>query len=398
MSDTNAQNGSVLVPAGIHTATCQTLRSLGRKGLRPIVATEDDSIPELGSRYCAEWLRVPSPNEDFEAYRDALLDVVERREISTIVPCREEDAYLLSNEYDAFAEHVSLVVPPMEALEAVHDRLQLAEVAAAAGVPAPETERLDAITNWDARHIVKSRYNLLTSEYLDSRSGESPEEVKTVTHLQPGTAPDRSRLRSEMKHDPIVQEFVPYDDEYMFAALYDRGEPLATFQHKQIRGDSYTGGGGVYRESVYVQELEDVARRLLDHLDWHGFACIEYMKDERTGEFVLTEINPRLWQSLPATVRSGADFPYYYWLAATGQPDRIDPEYDLGIGSHMLYGELKYLLSILKDDSPHVEKPRIRRELWDILRSCYQQPHADYLHLDDPYPFVRGVRSFLKSD
>jgi len=195
-----------------------------------------------------------------------------------------------------------------------------------------------------------------------------------------------------MEHDPIVQEFIPKDGEYMFAALYDHGEPLATFQHRQIRGNSYTGGGGVYRESIYDPELEAVARDLLDELDWHGLACIEYMRDARTGQYVLTEINPRMWQSLPSTVQAGADFPYYYWLLANGRADEIDHEYETGVGTHLLYGELGYLLSILREDSPHVERPSVTRTAGEILASVFTEPNFDYLSLDDFGPFLTGLK------
>jgi hypothetical protein len=177
----------------------------------------------------------------------------------------------------------------------------------------------------------------------------------------------------------------------MFAALYDHGEPLVTFQHEQIRGNSYVGGGGVYRKSTYVPELESVAPRFLAHLDWHGLACIEYVEDADTGEFKLVEINPRMWQSLSSTVRSGADFPHYYWLQATGRGDEVEPGYNLDTGSHFLHGELGFLTSVLFDDSPFVEAPPFSSALWDIVSSCVAEPHFDYLHRDDPGPFIRDL-------
>jgi predicted ATP-grasp superfamily ATP-dependent carboligase len=122
-----------------------------------------------------------------------------------------------------------------------------------------------------------------------------------------------------MRHDPIVQAFVPKDGEYIVGALCEHGDVVASFQHRQIRGNAYTGGGGVYRRSMYDPALERVARDLLAELEFHGLACIEYMRHADTGEYVLTEVNPRVWQSLPSTVHAGADFPWYYWLAATGR-------------------------------------------------------------------------------
>ena len=389
---------SVLIPTGYDPASYPSVRSLGGRGINTIVASEFDDVPAASSRFCDETAVLPSPDDDLIAYKDALVGLAARPDVETIVPIRPEDTYVLSKYEEEFEQYVSLVTPPMDVLRRVHDRILLAEAAEAAGVPIPETRLMSEVDDWDEELIVKSRYNLLVDEYVDGLAPGESEIVKTVEHLRPGETPDVDAIRAEMGHEPIVQEFVPIEDEYMFAGLYDHGEPLATFQHKQIRGNSYTGGGGVYRESCYIEELERVARDLLSELEWHGLACIEYMEDAETGEFKITEINPRMWQSLPSTVRAGADFPWWYWLQATGRKERIEPGYDLGVGSHLIYGELSYFLSILNDDSPLVERPSLAGTAWEILSSCYEQPNFDYLRLDDPGPFVQGVAHMIRAN
>ncbi|WP_313694393.1 carboxylate--amine ligase [Halorarum halobium] len=389
---------SVLVPTQHDPSrSYPTMRSLASKGINTVVASENAHPPVFASRFCDERHRVPAAEDDLAAYRDGLLELAAREDVRTAVPLREEDAYVFSRYYDAFDEHLDLVVPPLDALERVHDRMLLAEAAEAAGVPAPETRPLDEVDDWSGGNIVKSRYNLLTDAYVDSYPGGEAGKEKDVIHLRPGETPDVDELCDGMSHVPIVQECVPKDDEYMFAGLYDHGEPLATFQHRQIRGDSYVGGGGVYRKSVSIPELERVARDLLSELDWHGLACIEYMEHAETGEFVLTEINPRMWQSLPATIHAGADFPHYYWLQATGRADEIDPGYDLGTGSHSPRGELVYLASLLTDESPYVDRPGFLRTVGEMLASFYRQPHFDYTHIDDPVVFVSGFGRMIRN-
>ena len=120
-------------------------------------ASTDEATPEFSSRYCDERRLVPSPNEDFRAYRDALLEISSREDVSTVIPCREEDAYLLSKYRAEFEEHVSLVVPSLETLTTVHDRVQLFEAADEVGVPIPETRRLDDVSEWDDPRLIKSR-------------------------------------------------------------------------------------------------------------------------------------------------------------------------------------------------------------------------------------------------
>jgi hypothetical protein len=120
------------------------------------------------------------------------------------------------------------------------------------------------------------------------------------------------------------------------------------------------------------------------------------MKNDGTGEFTLTEINPRMWQSLPCAVREGANFPYQFWLLATGRPELIEPGYRVGVGTHYLFGELKYLASILREDSPLVDHPSFPAATWEVLSSIVADPHFDTVRLDDPLPIVYGVREAVR--
>ncbi|MFD1586325.1 carboxylate--amine ligase [Halorientalis brevis] len=383
----------VVVPSRNDAAAYACVRSLARHDLSPVVVSEHDADPAAASRYCDEAVTVPAPTTDLLAYRDALLGVAARPDVRTILPVRQHDAYLLSKYRARFEQYVSLAVPSFERLRTVHDRLRLAEIAAAADVPVPETRPLAAVDDLGDDAIVKARYNVLADAYLPEYTERDCDVVKDVRHLRSGDSIDAAAVRDEMGHDPIVQEYVHASDEYMVGALCDHGEPVASFQHRQIRGDSYTGGGGVFRKAVDIPELRAVSRALLDELNWHGLACIEYLRDAETGEFKFAEVNPRLWQSLPAAVHAGAEFPYYYWLQVTGQSDRIDCQYEVGAGSHFLVGELGHLLSIVQDSSPHVERPSLAGTLASILGSSYRLPAFDYLRLDDPLPFIQRLRN-----
>ncbi|WP_277555092.1 carboxylate--amine ligase [Halobaculum limi] len=395
MEPTQRTVDRALIPTGHDASSYTCLRSLASRGVGAVIASEKETVPAAASRYCDESVSLPNPREGLLTYRDALLELAERDDVKTIIPVRPEDSYVLSRYEAEFSDHVSLVVPTMAQLERVHDRLQLAAEAEAAGVPVPETRALSAVDDWDPDLLIKSRYNVLADAYLDELGPDDMDVVKHIYHTGHGETPDVEAVRRAMRHDPIVQEFIHTDGEYMFTGLYQDGEALATFQHRQIRGNSYTGGGGVYRRSIYDPELERVGRALLDHLEWNGLACIEYMRDATTGEYVLTEINPRMWQSLPSTVAAGADYPWYYWLAATGRADEIDHDYDIGVGTHMLHGELGYLMSVLTEDSPHVPRPSIPGTVWAIGTSILREPRFDYLKLDDPWPFLVGVGNVL---
>ncbi|ELY54753.1 carboxylate--amine ligase [Natronolimnohabitans innermongolicus] len=386
----SSSTDSVVVPAVPVPSTESCLRSLSAAGVRTIVVSDDRTAPSFASAYCDEAVLVPDPETALEGYAEALLALARREDVRTIVPVREEDAFVLSRYREEFAEHVATPWPDPESLRSVHDRVRLAEAAERAGVPVPETRPLSTVDDWDSDSIVKTRYNLLVDEYVDGVPSNRVERNKTVEHVSAGSDPDVDALRESFGHDPIAQEFVPIDEEYMIGALYDHGEAVATFQHRQLRGSSYTGGGGVYREATAIPELEDAAVALLDELEWHGLACIEYMRHPETGEFYLCEINPRMWTSLAANVRMGADFPAYYWQLATDRADEIDDSYDVGAGSHYVKGELLYLSSLFRKDSDLVDRPSLPETLREMAASWYRHPTSDTFQRDDPWPFVQS--------
>jgi predicted ATP-grasp superfamily ATP-dependent carboligase len=387
---------TVIVPAKYSPSCYACIRSLKRRGVRTVVPSGYDDPPATRSRYCDEAVSVPSPHDDLIAYRDALLELAARSSARTIIPIFEEDAYLLSKYREHFAEHVDLVVPPLGTLATAYDRVELAAAAESAGVPVPETTLLSDVDDWSGAQIVKSRYNLLTPDRFDEYSASESHMIKDQEYLEPGEAPEISATVERMRHEPIVQTLIPARDQYVFGALYEEGSPVTTFQHRQVRGETYAGGGGSYRESVAVPKLERAGRDLLNELDWHGLACVEFRRHEETGEFVLIELNPRIWRSTAVAVESGADFPSDYLSVSAGDAAAVDSTYRTGVGMHFTYGEFTYLRSVLESEYSNVERPSLHEALRDVAVSTVAHPRFDYLHLDDPQPFVRGLVNAIR--
>lgn len=378
--------GAVVVPCIAAGSSVACFRSLGRKGIRTIGVSEVPNAPSSRSKYCHETQRVPSPKTDLDGYARALLTIAKRPDVATFVPLREADIYVLSKHREAFAEHVHAPWPGFDALEPVRDRSQLHERARQVGVPVPRTAPLDQWDGWDDVTVVKSRYSLV-------RDGggsfyESPR------FFRPETAPTASEIESliaDMGHVPMAQEYVPGDREHGFFALCVDGTPVVTFQHERVRSFRYYGGASAYRKSVNIPELEAAGSRLLRDLDWHGPAMVEFKHDPRDDEFKLMEINPRFWGSLPLACAAGVDFPYRYYQLAVGELERSTTPYDVGLGCHLVRGEVSYLASIVTDSYDHLDRPALLPEVWAVVKSMVEQPNFDFLDTDDPKPFVYDV-------
>lgn len=374
---------TVVVP-GIDTpSSTAAVRSLGKRGITVIVA-EDHPSPAGASKHCDRRVEVPSPTEDLAGYGDALLSLAKRPETLTILPLREADIHVLSTRREEFSPYIATPWPDREAVETVRDRKRLFEIARNAGVNVPRTAPVEEWDGWELPSVIKPRYTVLP---VDGRAYRP-----SVRLLSTGVVPDFGALRTEMHHTPLAQEYVPGNDEFGFFALFDRGTPVATFQHRRIRSYHYTGGASVYRTAVSEPEIETAGLALLEALDWHGPAMVEFKRDSRDGSLTLMEVNPRFWGSLALSIHAGVDFPYHYYRLAMGKPVETPPNYEVGVASHVLHGELVYLLSLHRNESLG-ERPAIGPELVDVCRSLVSQPNFDYWARDDPRPFLVDLRN-----
>src|SRR5690606_16205653 len=148
--------------------------------------------------------------------------------------------------------------------------------------------------------------------------------------------------------------------------LYAHGRMVWCFMHERIHELPLTGGGSTYRRSLApMAEAIAAAKRLLDALEWHGVAMVEFKRDAH-GRVCLMEINPRLWGSLALAIDAGVDFPLGMWKLARGE--RLDPQprYRVPYFTRKLDGDLEWMKNNLRADHKDpllLTRPRLRSVL-----------------------------------
>ncbi|MFK7793534.1 MAG: ATP-grasp domain-containing protein, partial [Devosiaceae bacterium] len=89
------------------------------------------------SRSVAKSVVVPAPNDGWEAYLSALLDVIACEDVSLVVPISEETMHV-----SALADQVSVFTASQADVLALHDKLTFARMLADAGLTAPKSAAL----------------------------------------------------------------------------------------------------------------------------------------------------------------------------------------------------------------------------------------------------------------
>ncbi len=333
-------------------AALAVVRSLGRQGIPVTVAGYSSKTLAGSSRYAAKRIVIPHPFLDPDGMARALREEAQKNPGRVWIPVTDETLAVVDGLRDSLSG-IRLPFPPSSVLELAWDKAKLAEFATVCGLHVPRTLRPR-----HAREAVEQAVSLGFPVILKPARSK----LRTKNGFREGAVriiKDQKDLISAWNREndnipfPLLQENIPGHGEGVFI-LADRGRVVARFAHRRLREKPPSGGVSVLRESVPVpQILIEPVDRLIQALGWHGACMIEFRIDARDGKPYLMEINPRFWGSLQLAVDSGVDFPFLLYRLALGENPESVLDYQMGIRSRWLLGDLDHLIIRLKRHSGH---------------------------------------------
>ena len=289
------------------------IRSLGRAGVRVLVASRHHAPLGAFSRYSDRVLRYPDYEADPDGFLTWLEDVGRRHAVDVLYPIEDRSLALCVQHADLWAARMRALLPPPAALATAGDKWETIQFARARGIPLPESycpsseEELHCLAAaWDGPAVVKPR---MSSGSRGLRFAEGSAQLVSAYREVAAQYPR-----------PVVQRRVPAAGQGLgvFALLDQEHRPLAIFGHRRLREYPITGGPSTLRESYRDEALIEQSIQLLRAIEMVGVAMVEYKVDPCSGRPLLMEVNPRFWGSLQLAVLAGVDFPVLYHRASLG--------------------------------------------------------------------------------
>jgi len=118
----------------------------------------------------------------------------------------------------------------------------------------------------------------------------------------------------------LIQELLPNGKDVQGGFfLCHKGQVIGAYTHKRIRTSPEEGGVTVLSCLNDNPRLIEQGKALLEHAGWEGLIMLEYIYDERSGEYKLIEANPRSWGSIMLSEYSGAKLLSNYIRICLGQ-------------------------------------------------------------------------------
>ena len=309
-----------------------------------------------------------------------------------LFPLSEWSLMPISKNRGKIAPYVKLPLASHESILACFDKRSTLKLAEENDVPIPLTRQVKdsselklVAEEMSYPCVVKPRWSMVWKKdrAFDRRGGfvNSPSElVATYNSIH------------QYFPYPLIQEYVPGVN-YSVAAVYNRGKPRAFCSIKVQRAWPRSGGNSCYRESAPLDpSMKKYAEKLLEALNWHGIAEVEFKLDPRDNTPKLMEINPRFWGSLCVAMKAGVDFPHLLYKITMDGDSKATFNYKVGVKGRYLEQEILYLASLIKNAPvDNTVKRRNLKLLADWLKFYEPGLFYDFFEVKDPLPFFFSI-------
>ena len=365
-----------------HTMALGVVKALGRQNVPLLVVHYDQRDMAQRSRYATQTLAAPHPQEDEAGFVAKLLQLADKWQGAVLIPVSDETLVVAARHKDVLSLHFTVACPDYATVCQVIDKQQTYHLAVAAGVAAPRTlmpRSLAEVQNFCAEVVFPCLLKPAQSHLFYTQFG-----VKMFVAENPDQLQDGYRRATAADLEVMIQEYIPGGDgdvaNYNCYAV--EGQVLAEFTGDHIRNAPPWFGSPRVVRSRKIDALLEPGRRLMQTLNYTGYACTEFKRDRRDGQYKLMEINGRHNLSTLLAVRCGINFPWldYRYQAYGERPDT--QTFETGVYWIDLSRDIAYSLKHY-----HEEKYALR----DYLRP-YLHPHVwAILDWQDPLPFIQRI-------
>lgn len=368
-------------------------RSLGVKSVPVITADETPTSLAGSSKYSQSYEQYPSASHHPPDFINRVIEICHRHNVEIIFPMTELTTALLL-KYKTILPEVILPFSDTKTITTLSDKCQLIRLAESLKIPIPQTWHRSP-ANISSSDLAELPYPLVLKPGM-SWLETGNEWIHTTVRFAEDAADAANILNTDpafYSHPYMLQSCVGGHGEGVFA-LYDRGHAIAFFAHKRLREKPPRGGVSVLSESAPVNlTLQNYAKKILDHVGWHGIAMVEFKVDS-DGNTYLMEVNTRFWGSLQLAVDAGVNFPWLLYKTACGKKPESIHNYKIGTRLRWILGDFDSLYLVLRDqDFSYNEKISA---IFSFLAPHPFKTHHEVNRLMDIKPFIWEIKKYFQ--
>jgi D-aspartate ligase len=371
------------LPLGHNETSLAVMRILGRRGIPSFIA----SLGRMSITHSRWYRPCPTAKEGYPKPTD-LVRFLEGLpfERAVLMPTSDDWVQAIVTLGPALEERFPASLAPPETIAILLDKARLGRELERLAIPHPATYVI--ASPGDVDRVPDA---LFENAFLKPRASLRffrQYEVKGVRVRDKADARARLAYLEKEGHAMVLQEFLAgtaADHFFLEGFVTLQGTIAACFARQRLRMWPPDFGQTSFTVSVpsaAVAPARQALERLFAHVPYRGIFAAEFMRDPRSGEFRLLEVNVRPFAHVEFASLCGVDLVTMAYRDALGLP--VDPraEHEVGRRCVDLYNDVPAALNLIR-------KGQLGRLAW--IRSCLGADGFVFAW-DDPMPGVFRTR------
>lgn len=271
-----------------------------------ILSNKKDNETRL-SRTIKKYIYYPKASNDIE-WIVSIDSEVDKHNIDVIMPVNEHEIKTLITYTEQLKNKDKLVIlPDLDTYYKANDKGLLAAHLEKHKITTPKSCLIKAGEKFNVKDNLN--FPVLVKPTLGFYGGKGIVKLNDI---------NEAKLyfnKNNLAYDVLLEEYIEGYD-LCCNILCKNGQILAyTIQKGKLWTDTpFSPQVGL--EFLYIQELYNNVKKLMQSLNWSGVANIDIRFDNSTKQYMILEINPRFWLSTEASEMAGVNFPYLYCLTS----------------------------------------------------------------------------------
>ena len=244
---------------------------------------------------------------DEDRFCEDILKICRQNEIKYILPAHNETEVLSRRLKQDYPE-LCRMIPHIDQINLFNNKKKSYDLANSLGIDVPKR------FNYECTATLKNALNNNPREkYViklhKSNSSKGVFYGETVKEVLDTTSYLIKKFSLPIERYPQVEEYV--DGVGIGCShLYWDGKKILNFGHERVVERIETGGTSTFRKYFHDYALNIASQKILESVNYHGLAMVEFKYNKQTGQYWFIEVNPRMWGSMPFAISCGANFPY----------------------------------------------------------------------------------------
>lgn len=318
--------------------------------------------------------------EDYDSQFNVVKEILQNDKYDLVVPMTDYSATYLSKNKQELTKYAYIAVNDFDVFKLAIDKSETMKICAEKGLLAPKTlfskNPLEDIENSSLQYplVVKPK---TACGSIGFNIVKDYEHLKKVVLSYP-----------QENGEYFIQEYIPQGENSQFGAEVYRdknGKFSSLLINEKPRWYPIDGGSPTINITVHNDELVNLSKSLLEEMNWHGYANIDFVIDERDGKPKILEVNGRISAAVKINYVAGYNIAKLLLEDAFEEETTIYGDYKDGLSVSCCLTEF---LWFLKSKKRFKSKPNIlfKRRNKDVIFS-----------FSDPKPFFVFCIQSLKN-